>query len=146
MTDQHQNTHGAIRDSIDQARDTASHAYETAREKALDAAQQTAATLESNPVGMIVGGLALGALVAAVLPRGQREKELLAPVGQRIAAAANAAMTAAKDAGRQELNELGLSRSAAGDRARGLLDGIIKAATSASTAAVDAGKQAAKSQ
>lgn len=131
---------------IDQARETATQALETARDKARDAAQQTAATLESNPVGVLVGGLALGALVAAVLPCSQRERDLLAPVGKRIALAATAAVTAAKDAGRQELDGLGLSRSAAQDRARGLFDGVMKAASSAGSAAVSAGKDAARAQ
>ena len=45
---------------LDQARDTATQAIETARDAAGKAAQQTAATLESNPVGVLVGGLALG--------------------------------------------------------------------------------------
>lgn len=127
-------------------RESAGTALETARDTAARAAQQTAATIESNPVGVIVGGLALGALVAALLPRSDREKDLLAPLGQRIAAALTAAIAAAKDAGRQELGEAGLSRSAAQDRVTSLFDGAMKAAQSAGTAAVSAGKDAARAQ
>lgn len=140
MTDKHHETHG----TLDQARETATYAMESAREAAEKAAHQTAAAVDSNPLGMLVGGLALGALVAAVLPRSQREKELLAPTGRKLAAAAAAAFAAAKDAGRAELNEAGLSRSAAQDRAHSLFDGVIKAVSSAGTAAVSAGKDAAR--
>lgn len=145
MTDtrnQDQEPHG----KLDQARETATHAIESARDAAGKAAQQTAATIESNPVGVIVGGLALGALVAAVLPRSDREKELLAPVGKRLAGAAAAAIAAAKDAGREELEQAGLTRGAAQDRVHSLFEGVAKAAQSAGSAAVSAGKDAARAQ
>lgn len=143
MTDQHTNE---PQGKLDQARETATHAIETARETAGKAAQQTAATLESNPVGVLVGGLALGALVAAVLPRSAREKELLAPLGRRVAAAATAAIAAAKDAGRTELEQAGLTRGAAQDRVHSLFEGVTKAAQTAGSAALSAGKDAARAQ
>ena len=156
MTDAN-DTHGKLRDGIDTARDAASQAYEAARdkatsavdasrEKARDAARQTVETIETNPLGVIVGGLALGALVAAVIPRSQREKELLAPVGKRVGATAAAAFAAAKTAGKTELDSLGLSRSAAKDQVKSVFDGLIKAATSAGSAAAQAGKDEVKAR
>lgn len=145
MTNQ-QNQQQEPQGKLDHARESAGQALETARDAAERAAQQTAATIDSNPVGVIVGGLALGALVAAVLPRSAREKEMLAPVGRRIGATVTAAIAAAKDAGRQELGEVGLTRSSAQDRVQSLFDGVIKAATSAGSAAVSAGKDAARPQ
>ncbi|WP_339348121.1 hypothetical protein [uncultured Sphingomonas sp.] len=147
MTDHHDTQaehHGRIRDGIDTAADKASSAYETARHKASDAAQATVQTLETNPLGVVVGGMALGALVALVVPRGQREKELLAPVGRKVAAAAVAGLAAAKEAGRAELDQLGLSKGAAKDQAKSLLQGVVKAATSAGTAAAQASKEQVK--
>ena len=129
---------------LDQARETATHAIESARDAAGKAAQQTAATLESNPVGVLVGGLALGALVAAVLPRSQREKELLAPVGKRLAASAVAAIAAAKEAGRAELDQAGISKTAAQDRVHSLFEQVSRAAQSAGSAALTAGKEAGR--
>ena len=143
MTEAKQQQHEA-QGKLDQARETATHAIESARDAAGKAAQQTAATLESNPVGVLVGGLALGALVAAVLPRSQREKELLAPVGKRLAASAAAAIAAAKDAGRQELEQAGLTKSAATDRVHSLVEQVTRAAQTAGTAAVSAGKDAGR--
>lgn len=120
--------------------DKAAHAYESTKEIALDAARSTAETIEGNPLGVLVGGLALGALIAAVLPRTARERELLAPTGRRLAAALTAAIAAAKEAGRGELEQMNLTPDAAKDKARSLIDGIGKAATSAGSAAVQAGR------
>ena len=141
----------------DGLRDRAAHAYESAkakasdaveasRERAEDAARRTADAIETNPVSVLVGGLALGAIVAAVLPRSQREKDLLAPLGKRVNATAVAALAAAKEAGREELGNLGLSRDAARTQAKSLFDGVLKAATNAGTAAAEAGRDAARSR
>ncbi|MBW6526634.1 hypothetical protein KZ813_07270 [Sphingomonas sp. RHCKR7] len=140
----HADGHGRLRDGVDQARDKASHAYESARERASEAAHATAETLEANPLGLVVGGLALGALVAAVIPRGQRERELLAPVGKKVSAAATAAFAAAKEAGRGEIEQLGLTPDAARGQAKSLFQGVVKAATSAGAAAAKAGKDQVK--
>lgn len=121
--------------------DRATHAYEATREKALDAAHSAAETIEGNPLGMLVGGLALGALVAAVIPRSQRERELLAPAGRRLGAALTAAVAAAKEAGRGELEQLNLTPDAAKEKARSLLDGLGKAASTAGSAAAKAGRE-----
>ncbi len=147
MTDvnKDQEQHGRLRDGVDHAREAASHALDTAKHRASDAAHATAETLEANPLGVLVGGLVLGAVVAAVLPRSQREKELLSGVGRKINAAAVAALAAAKDAGRAELDELGLTPNAARGQAKSLLQGVLKAASTAGTAAAQAGKEQVKS-
>ncbi|MGK6321489.1 hypothetical protein ACMGDM_00230 [Sphingomonas sp. DT-51] len=146
MTDQHHDadTHGRLRDGVDTARDKASHAYESARHRASDAAHATAETIEANPLGLVVGGLALGALVAAVIPRSQREKDLLAPVGRKVSAAALAAVAAAKEAGRGEIEQLGLTPNGARDQAKSLFQGVVKAAANAGAAAARAGKEQVK--
>lgn len=140
-----QEQHGRLRDGVDQAREAASQALDTARHRASDAAHATAETIESNPLGVLVGGLVLGAAVAAVLPRSQREKDLLAGVGRKINAAAVAALAAAKDAGRSELDQLGLTPNAARDQAKSLFQGVLKAAGTAGSAAAQAGKEQVKS-
>lgn len=144
-------SHGRLKDGID----AATSAYETARmraaetvdrsrERAQDAARRTADAIESNPVGVLVGGLALGALVASVLPRSQRERDLLAPVGRKVGAATSAALAAAKETGREELTSLGLTKGSAQGQAKSLLANIVKAATTAGKAAADAGRAEAR--
>lgn len=146
MTDHehHADTQARLRDGIDHAKDAAANAYDTARTKASDAAHTTAETFEANPLGVLVGGLAVGALVAALLPRSRRETELLASVGRKVNAAATAALDAAKDAGRAELDQLGLTPNAARDQAKSVFQGVLKAVGTAGTAAAQAGKDRVK--
>lgn len=137
--------HGRLRDGVDQARDAAHHAFDSARHRASDAAHATADTIETNPLGVVVGGLVLGLIVAALLPRSERERALLGGVGRKINAAATAALAAAKDAGRAELDELGLTPNAAKGQAKSLFQGVLKAAGTAGSAAAQAGKEQVKS-
>lgn len=103
--------------------------------KAYATARQTAEALEGNPLGMLVGGLAIGAVLGALLPRSTREREALAPVGRKLNAAAMAAVAAAREAGRAELDAQGITRANAKDRGRDLLDGLFEAASAAGNAA-----------
>ncbi|MEG3164306.1 hypothetical protein U1701_06840 [Sphingomonas sp. PB2P19] len=112
-------------------RDTVSQAYHTGVDKASDAVHG----LESSPVGILVGGLAVGILAGALLPRSQREKDLLAPVGQRIGDSARAAVQAAREAGQAELESRGLTKDGARDQARGLVEGVFQAVSTAGAAA-----------
>ena len=125
-------------------RDRASHAYESARSRAESTVGSSREALEGNPLGLLVGGLALGAAVGALMPRSQREKELMAPVGKRVNAAALAALAAAKEAGQNELNELGLTKEAAREQVKSLFQGVTKAASQAGTAGVQAGREQMK--
>ena len=92
------------------ARERTAAAYEGAREGAVSARRRAAEGIEANPVAAVVGGLALGALAAAFLPRSRREDELLGDVGRKINDTAREAARAARDAGREQIEELGLSK------------------------------------
>lgn len=102
------------------------------------AARRAADKAEASPLTLVAGGLALGALVGAVLPRSERERQLLAPVGERLGAGVAAAIEAGKDAGKAELADAGIGRDAAREQVRNLIDGLLKAATSAGSAAAQA--------
>lgn len=125
-------------DRIKEGYGSAVHAASDAYGKAGEAARRAAHELEANPVAVLAGGLALGALVGTLIPRSAREKELLAPVGTRLAETARGAVQAAREAGYAELEQRGLSRSAAKDQARSLLDGVGQALSSAGSAAAKA--------
>src|SRR5688572_4118714 len=70
----------AARQAFESARERTAAAYATARERAGSAyetaGRKTSQGIDSNPVAAVVGGLAIGALVAALLPRTSREDEL----------------------------------------------------------------------
>lgn len=106
-----------------------------AKHAAADAARRTADAIETNPLALVAGGVAIGALAGALIPRSAKEKELLAPLGRTLADRARGAVQAAREAGSNELHDAGLSRDAAKDQVKSLFQGIAKAATSAGSAA-----------
>jgi len=83
------------------ARQRAIEAYEGARDRAAD-------TLGQAPLLALAGGLAAGALIAALLPRTEAETRALRPTARRVKSTARAAYDAAKDTGSDRLEELGL--------------------------------------
>jgi ElaB/YqjD/DUF883 family membrane-anchored ribosome-binding protein len=119
-------------------RERASAAYSTARETAATVRTRTADGIEENPVVAVIGGVAIGALLGALLPRTQKETEVLAPLGDKLATLARDALAAAKDAGQDRLDELGINKDAARDQVNRLLDGAGKVVSSAGSAAAEA--------
>jgi len=111
-----------------------------ARDAASDVAQRAAKSIDANPLGVLVGGLAVGALAGALIPRSDREKELLAPLGAQLGSRARIAIETAKTAGMDELSNRGLTRDGVRDQARGLLEGVAKALSTAGTAAAQSAK------
>ena len=94
-------------------KDSATKAIASARDAASGAGRRASESIETSPLAVLAGGVALGVLIGAALPRLAREEELLAPVGQKLAGGAREAIGAAKQRGREELDTLGLSRAAA---------------------------------
>jgi hypothetical protein len=93
-------------DAYSTARERTSAAFGSARETASRAGQRTSQRIESNPVAAIVGGLALGGILAWVLPKTQRETEALGSVGHKLTDTAKQAAQTALDAGKQQVNEI----------------------------------------
>jgi hypothetical protein len=127
-----------LREKLDHGRETASQAYHDAKDKAGELAQKTARTIEANPLGILVGGLAVGVIVGALIPRSAREKELLTPLGKKLGETVRHATQAARETGLRELEEAGLTKDNAKDRARSLFDNVVKVAGNASSAAAKA--------
>jgi hypothetical protein len=127
-------------EALGTARTRASEAYSAARERTGEvygtARERTAEGIESYPGGAILGGLALGALIAAVLPKTQRESEAFGQLGRRINDTAKEAARAAKEAGRSKLDEAGLNRETAQQK-------LSEIASTASQAARDAARTSA---
>lgn len=118
-------------------------AYAVAREKAAAATNGAIEGLEGNPLIALLAGLALGAAAGAVLPRGDREKALLAPLGARIGDAAAAAIEAGREAGSKALDEQGLSVDALREQAAKLFGSLTEVAGAAAGEALAAGKASA---
>lgn len=134
----------AARQAFESARDRTAAAYATARERAGSAyetaGRKTSEGIDSNPVAAVVGGLAIGALVAALLPRTSREEEYLGGVGRKITDGAREAARAAKEAGRGQLDELGLSRDGLQSKLNEFTDKAVGAVKSSAGAAAGAAR------
>jgi hypothetical protein len=135
----------AARQAFESARERTAAAYATARERAGSAyetaGRKTSQSIDSNPVAAVVGGLAIGAIVAALLPRTEREEELLGPVGRKITDSARQAANAAKEAGKGQLDELGLSREGLRSKLDDFTGKAVGAVKSSAGAAADAARR-----
>ena len=120
---------------IDSARDRAVEAYDSARDAARRAGRSAGDQFDEAPLIALGGGLALGALIAALLPTSRRERELLGPVTDRIKDTASSAAQAARDAGTSRLGELGLTRDRGSDLLREVVDGAADALRTSARAA-----------
>jgi len=116
------------------SRQRAIEAYEGARDR-------VTGTLGEAPLIALAGGLAAGALIAALLPRTEAETRALRPTARRVKTTAQAAFQAAKDTGAQRLGDLGLSRDRAEETIRSLLSDVAEAAKASGQAALDASRK-----
>lgn len=114
-------------------RQRAIEAYESARERA-------AGTLGEAPLLALAGGLAAGALIAALLPRSETESRLIRPTARRVKDTARVAARAARDSGSRRLEELGLTRQKGEETIRSLFEGVTDAAKTSAEAALGAAR------
>ena len=121
---------------------TNTEARETPRQRAIraygDARGRATDTLGQAPLLALAGGIAAGALIAALLPRTEAETRLVKPTAKRVKNTAKAALDAARDTGSQRLDELGISREKGEATIRNLLEGLTDAAKASADAAVAA--------
>ncbi len=118
-------------DAYDSARTAAVDAYDSARNKAALAKEKTSDGIDEAPLIALAGGLAVGVLLAALLPRTTKEKELFGPLGERITGSAKNAVEAAKEAGRDKMAELNLTRDAGTSALEKIIRGVSDAALGA---------------
>lgn len=105
-TDSESPSRGRAADALEAARERTVSAYEAARSRAGDVTRQASDQLSIYPVGAVIGGFAIGALLAAVLPRTQSEDELLGKTGKKITGAARDAAQRGLDAGKEQIEQI----------------------------------------
>jgi ElaB/YqjD/DUF883 family membrane-anchored ribosome-binding protein len=130
-------------DAYGGARERAIEAYDNARERASAARERAGQGIGEAPLLALGGGLALGALIGAVLPRTKVEERLLGDVGGRITGGARTAFDAAREAGREKLAELNITPDAGKGAVQTLVDGLTEAARSSGQAALEAARNKA---
>jgi hypothetical protein len=120
------------------ARERAISAYDEARGRIRGAGRSAGDQLGDAPLLTLGGGLALGALIATLLPVGRRERDLVAPLAGRVKDSASAAASAARQAGEARLGELGLTRDKGSEALRSIVDGAADALRTSAKAAAEA--------
>jgi hypothetical protein len=133
MVDREQNT-GRSRD----VRQRAIEAYDGARDSVAEVGRRASDGIDEAPLIALAGGFAVGALIAALLPRTNTEAELLRPMSKRLTDSARSATEAAREAGSNRLRELGLTPDAGRDALRNVVDGLGDAARTTAQAAIGA--------
>ena len=123
--------------SASSAKKSAKKAVNTTKASAKKAAARTSQAVESNPLAVLAGGLAIGAIIAALIPRTKREDALVGRVGKSVRATATKAAKTAAATAKEQLNELGLNSGAAKGQLRDIVSKISEAASSAGSAAAD---------
>ncbi len=151
------------KEGIATARETASHTTAAAREqaaKAYESGREAAArgvntskdlatkalirsgdSIDKNPLAIVLGGIAIGAIVGALIPRTEREVKLMGKTGKKLNKKAKKMAEAAKDAGKTKIDTLGLNGDAIRDQFRGLVSKASEAVKAAGQAATEAAKK-----
>jgi ElaB/YqjD/DUF883 family membrane-anchored ribosome-binding protein len=97
---------GRAASALEAARERTASAYEAARSRASDVTRKASDQLTLYPLGAVVGGFLVGALVGALLPRTETETKALGKTGRKLTGAAKEAAQRGLDAGREQLGEL----------------------------------------
>jgi len=123
-------------DALESAREKAIDAYGQARESAGNAGRKAGEKVGDAPMLALAGGLAAGAVLAALLPKSRVEQRVLGPVGERLSNAGRDAIGAAKEAGASKLGELNITRDAGAEIVKKVMSGLGDAARASGQAAV----------
>jgi len=123
------------------ARQRAIETYEQARDNAADAGRKARDSLSEAPLLALAGGIAAGAIIAALLPRTEKEQELVGPTAKRVKQTARAAAEAARDTGSKRLDDLGINREKGSQTLRSLLQNVGEAVKASAEAGLDAARK-----
>ena len=157
MTEQsNQDSDGRVKQAAHSAKEKAGHAYDSSRDavkrgaegtrvKARELGDKSSQQIEKNPLAVLFGGIAIGAAIGALLPRTRKEQEYLGKTGRDLNMRARSAFDAAKEAGSQQIDELGLNGDAVKNQFKSLVDKAQGAAKTAGKAAAEGARHPEKS-
>ena len=134
------------------AREQASKAYESGREAAargVSTSKELATktmiksgdSIDKNPLAIVLGGIAIGAIIGALIPATDRETKVLGKTGKKLNKKARKVAEAARDAGKNKVDSLGLNSDAIRDQFRVLVNKAAEAVKAAGQAATEAAKK-----
>ncbi len=123
--------------AVDKSKAAAAQSVKSSKALARKAGDTTTQTIDNNPLAIVAGGLAIGAIVGMLLPKTDREKKVLGKAGKLVNDTAKRAKDAAKQAGKARVDELGLNADSMRDQFRDLVSKASEAVKAAGQAAAD---------
>jgi ElaB/YqjD/DUF883 family membrane-anchored ribosome-binding protein len=127
--------------AIKVGKDAAVTGVEQSKVIARKAKAKTIEGVDKNPLAIILGGIAIGAIVGALLPRTERETKVLGKAGTKLNKKARKIAEAAKIAGMSQVDTLGLNGEAMRAQFRELVSKAALALKAAGQAATEAAKE-----
>ena len=128
-------------DAYEKGREAAARGVQQSRDYAHKAAEITSQGIDKNPLAIVLGGVAIGAIVGALLPRTERETKLMGKTGKKLNKKAKEMAKAAKSAGKEKVDSLGLNGDAVRDQFRDLVSKAAEAVKAAGVAATEVAKK-----
>lgn len=126
--------------AFDRSKGAAAAGVEQSRVIARQAKTKTSDSIDKNPLAIVFGGIAIGAIVGALLPRTEREAKILGKAGKKLNKKARKMAEAAKAAGVGQADMLGLNGEAVRVQFRELVSKAAVAVRAAGQAATEAAK------
>ena len=128
--------------AVGKSKAAASRSVLSSKALAKKAGDTTSQTIDKNPLAILAGGLVIGAVAALLIPPTKREQKLLGKAGKKFNKTAKRAVDAAKSAGKDKIDSLGLNQDSLRDQFRDLVNKASEAVKAAGRAAADeAGKR-----
>jgi len=128
-------------EAYEKGREAAARGVQQSRDYAHKAAEKTHDGIDKNPLAIVPGGDAIGGTVAARLPRTESETKLMGKTGKKLNKKAKEMAKAAKTAGKDKVDSLGLNGDAVRDQFRDLVSKAAEAVKAAGVAATEAAKK-----
>jgi ElaB/YqjD/DUF883 family membrane-anchored ribosome-binding protein len=128
-------------EALEKSRKAAARSVESSKKLASKAKDKTGDTIDQNPLAIVLGGLALGAIVGALLPKSEREEKILGKAGKKLNKQAKKIAEAAKVAGMEKVDSLGINKDSAREQFRDLVSKATEAVKAAGQAASDAARK-----
>jgi ElaB/YqjD/DUF883 family membrane-anchored ribosome-binding protein len=127
--------------AFEKSKDAAGTGVEQSKEIARKAKAKTSDGIDKNPLAIVLGGIAIGAIVGALLPRTERETKVFGKAGKKLNKKARKIADAAKVAGMDQVDTLGLNGEAMRAQFRELVSKAALAVKAAGQAATEAAKE-----
>jgi ElaB/YqjD/DUF883 family membrane-anchored ribosome-binding protein len=121
--------------AVSKSKDAAARGVQSSKALARKASDSTTNTVEQNPLAIVAGGIALGAIIGMLLPKSEREAKVLEKTGKAVNDTAKRAAQAAKKAAQDRVDELGLDGDSLRDQFRDLVNKASDAVKAAGQAA-----------